>query len=270
MTLNIKYLFVVLSFIIFSCSKKIIGENYEKVDRRKTSDLLDVLDSLALKKPTTFYSKISTKYKDTTMNISFKTSIRMVKDSAVSALITYLSLPIYNSLVTPDTLTIVNKRAKCYVKTKLSYIKETFGVTFDYKNIEELLLGMPLGYEIDQKYFQIHDHYNYIISSHRKREIKKADKKEKLQDDIIVKYYLNNQLNELKKMEINSKLDTTNIIVNYISRNNINGYSIPHEVTIQVQTPRNSIFVNMSYEKVEINLPQQILITIPEKYEICE
>jgi hypothetical protein len=266
----IKYILIGSTTLIFSCSKKIIGDINFKVDRKKTSELTDALDSLALRKPNTFYSKISTKYRDTTMNISFKTSVKMVKDSAVSALITYLGIPIYNSLVTPDTLTIVNKRGKCYLKTKLSYIKETFGVSFNYENIEELLLGMPLGYEIDQKYFQIHDPQQYIVSSHRKREIKKSDKKEKLQDDIIIKYYLSSDLKSLKKMEVESKSDTTKIEINYIKREVVSNFSMPSEVTIQVFTPRNAIFVNMNYEKIELNEPQQILITIPEKYELCE
>lgn len=266
----IKLFLIGFLMIMTSCAKKIIGENFIKLERKKTIELLTVLDTLALRKPNTFYSKISTKYNDTTMNISFKTSVKMIKDSAISALITYAGIPVYNSLVTPDTLTIINKRGKCYIKSKLSYIKETFGVSFDYKNIEELLLGMPLGYDIEQKYFQIHDPYNYIISSHRKREIKKSEKKEKLQDDVIIKYYLSNDLKSLKKLEVESKSDTTTIEVNYLSRDTINNYSMPAEVTIHVLTPRNAIFVNMNYEKVEINVPQQILITIPEKYELCE
>ena len=267
---HIKLIFLCLSLVVLSCSKKIIGENYIKVERKKTSELVAVLDSLALQKPSTFYSKISTKYKDTTLNISFKTSVKMVKDSAISALITYAGIPIYNSVVSPDTFTMVNKRGKCYIKTKLSYIKETFGVAFDYKNIEELLLGMPLGYDIEQKYFQIHDPYNYIISSHRKREIKRSDKKEKMHDDVIIKYYLNNDLTQLKKIEVESKSDTTKIQVNYLSRASILNFSMPESVYIEVFTPRNAIFVNMNYEKIEINEPQQILIVIPEKYELCE
>ena len=72
--------------------------------------------------PKTFYTKVSTKYSDTSQNISFKTSIRLVKDSAVNALITYAGFPIYNSVVTPDSLILVNKRGKCYTKTKLNFI----------------------------------------------------------------------------------------------------------------------------------------------------
>ena len=256
--------------LLFSCSQKTVGEIPEKIERKKTSELVSVLDSLSLQKPTTFYSKISTKYRDTTQNISFKTSVRMVKDSALSALITYASIPIYNSILTPDSLTILNKRSKCFTKTKLNYIKDNFGIAFDYKNVEELLLGMPLAYDIDQKYFQIHDQNNYIVSSHRKREIKRSDKKEKLQDDIIIKYYLSNDLKSLNKLEIESKSDTARIQVNFISRQMVDNYNVPNEVFIKVFTPRNEIQVEMNYDKVEINVTQQLFLVIPEGYEVCE
>ncbi|MES2588702.1 MAG: DUF4292 domain-containing protein [Bacteroidota bacterium] len=257
------------SLLLFSCSKKVVGE-LVKVDRKKTSELVFVLDSLSVLKPSTFYTKISTKYRDTTQNISFKTSIRMVKDSAINALITYASLPIYNSILTPDSLVMLNKRAKCFTKTKLNYIKENFGIAFDYKNVEELLLGMPLAYDNDQKYFQIHDQHNYIISSHRKREIKRSDKKEKMQDDVIIKYYLSNDLKSLNKLEVESIADSAKIEMNFISRQMVDNYNAPNEVFIKVYTPRNVIEIEMNYDKVEINVPQQLFLVIPEGYEACE
>lgn len=266
----IKIVSVLVLLFLTSCAKKVIGENYVKVERKKTAELLYVLDSLTKQKPQTFYSKISTKYKDTTQDISFKTSIRMVKDSAINALITYATLPIYNSVLTPDSLTILNKRGKCYTKTKLSYIKENFGIAFDYKNVEELLLGLPLAYDDDQKYFQIHDQYNYIISSHRKRDIKRSDKKEKLQDDIIIKYYLSNDLKSLKKMELESKADSARIEVNFLAWQFVDNYNIPDDVFIQIWTSNNFIEVSLDYDKVQINVPQQLFIVIPEEYGACE
>lgn len=261
---------IVFSGLMVSCSKKIIGENVVKLERKKTSELLHALDSLTKLKPQTFYSKIGTKYRDTTQDVSFKTSIRMVKDSAMSALITFATLPIFNSILTPDSLTILNKRAKCFTKSKLSYIKENFGIAFNYENVEELLLGMPLAFEADQKYFQIHDPYNYIISSHRKREIRRSDKKEKMQDDIIFKYFLHNDLKGLKRMEVESKGDSATVEVNYISRILVEGVSIPEEVSIRIFTPRNSIEIWMNYDKVSINVPQQLFLVIPEGYGNCE
>ena len=79
-----------------SCSKKLTEGDQEKLPRRKVQDLVEVLDSLSDCKPNLFYTKISTKFEDTTKSISFKTSIRLVKDSAINTLITYATLPIVN------------------------------------------------------------------------------------------------------------------------------------------------------------------------------
>ena len=256
--------------LLFSCSKKLVAENTERVSRKKTSELLDVLDSLTKQKPQTFYSKISTKYQDTTQDLSFKTSVRLVRDSAISALITYATLPIFNSVLTPDSLKIVNKRSKCFTKTKLNFIKENFGVAFDYKNVEELILGLPLAYDDDQKYFQIHDPHNYIISSHRKREIKRYDKKEKLQDEVIIKYFLANDLKSLKKMEVESNADSARIEVNFLKWEMVNDFNMPSEVYIRILTPKNDIRIEMNYEKVQVNVPQQLILVIPEDYEECK
>lgn len=265
-----KYFAFLSCLLLFSCAKKLVGGNMEKVERRKTSELLHVLDSLTKQKPQTFYSKISTKYRDTTQDLSFKTSIRMVKDSAINALITYATLPIFNSILTPDSLTILNKRSKCFTKTKLNYIKENFGVAFDYKNVEELILGLPLAYDEDQKYFQIHDPHNYIVSSHRKREIRRYDKKEKLQDEIIIKYFLSNDLKGLKKMEVESNADSARIEVNFLKWEMVENYNIPSEVFIRIFTPKNRIEVEMNYDKIQVNVPQQLFLVIPEEYEECK
>jgi len=270
MNRNISLLLLILSGLIFSCSPKVLGENIAKLERKKTVELISVLDSLSLLRPQTLYTKIGTKYRDTTQDVSFKTSVRMIRDSAMSALITFASLPIFNSILTPDSLTILNKRAKCFTKSKLSYIKENFGIAFDYRNVEELILGMPLAYEKEQKYFQIHDPHNYIISSHRRREIRRSDKKEKLQDDVIFKYFLRDDLKGLKRMEVESKIDSATVEVNYISRQMVENIAVPNEVNIRIFTPRNSIEIWMNYDKVEINVPQQLFLVIPEGYGVCE
>lgn len=266
------------TLLLASCAKKIVILNPDKLERRRTAELVKTLDSLYLLKPDFLYTKISTRFRDTNQSVSFKTSIRMKKDSAINALITFAALPIFNSMLTQDTLTILNKRSKCFTKAKLSYLKDNFGYAFDYKNVEELMLGLPLAYDTSQKYFQIHDPFNYIISSHRKREIRRNDRgrperndrRGDPEDEIIIKYYLTNDARGLKRMDIESPGDSTRVQVDYLSRVAVDNYNIPKEVFVQVFTPRNVIHVNLEYEKIEINQPQPLIMIIPENYEICE
>jgi len=260
---------LLLSSLLFSCARKMTEEIVvaEKLQKRKEKELVAVLDSLALVKPKTFYSKLSVDFKDTSTNISFKTSLKIVTDSAVNAIITYAKIPIVTAMITTDSIIVVNKRDKCFERETLSYIKEKFGIDFTYQNIEELFLGRPLDYNVDQKYFNVHDPYNYRISSHKKRERKRLDRKPK--EDIIINYILSKDAKNLSKTTIMSPSDSTEIVVEYNSRKLVKNINVPYEVVIKITTPRNVMYIKLEYEKVEVDEPQELLIIIPEKYEKC-
>lgn len=262
-------LLLFISSVLFSCAKNMTEEIVvvEKLHKRKERELVAVLDSLALVKPKTFYSKLSVDFKDTSTNISFKTSLKIVTDSAVNAIITYAKIPIVTAMITTDSIIVVNKRDKCFERQTLTYIKDKFGIDFSYQNIEELFLGRPLDYNVDQKYFVVHDPYNYSISSHKKRERKRLDRKSK--EDIIINYILSNDAKELSKTTIVSPSDSTEIVVDYKSRKLVKDINVPYEVLIKIATPRNIMYIKLEYEKVEVDEPQELLIIIPEKYEKC-
>lgn len=259
--------------LLFSCTPKVwtgLDNNLpiEKLPKKKDKELVQVLDSLSKVKPKTFYSKLSVDFKDTTREISFKTSLKIVTDSAVNAIITYAKIPIVTTMITKDSITLVNRKDKCYIIQTLSYIKETFGIDFSYNNIEELFLGRPLDYNNDQKYFVLNNPYQYNISSHKKREKKRYERKAK--EDIIINYFLSNDAKDLKKTIIESPSDSTEITVSYLSRQMERGFNIPQNVLIHIKTPRNNIFVKLEFDKIEINEQQELIIVIPENYEKCD
>ncbi len=264
-------LLLVLSLALFSsCAKKLTQTDLPKVNREKTQDLLNVLDSLSTLRPDTFYSKISTKYSDTSKNLSVKTSVRMIADSAMNAIVTYAAIPVVNALVTKDSLKLVNKKEKCLVLTDMEFIKSTFGVDFTFKNLEEMILGIPLDYDTTQKYFQINDPYRHVISSHRKRRIKLNDRLLKRDDNIAIKYFIHPNLQQLDGLEIISAEDTTSIFIQYKAWQTVNGFQVPNEVFIRVKTPKNNLLIELSYEKASVNEPMELYFIIPEGYEECK
>ncbi len=291
------FTFITFLALVVSCSPKLHPEaELEKVERRKTDVLVAALDTMSQQRPAYFYSKIKCDYSDTNQNKSFKTSIRMVKDSAVNALITFATIPIINSLIRPDSVIITNRQDKCVIRRDLDFIKEQFGVSFDYRNIEELLLGLPIGFDTTQKYFQIHDPYNYILSSHKKRAIRREirnndnrnnrpdrpdrdrngrdrredrDNEEEEGEDVILKYYLSNDLRSLKSISIDSPDDTTTIKIDYLTRDSIDQYLVPNDVQMVIVTPRNRLVITLDYDRTEVNVPQEIRFVIPEEYGEC-
>ena len=271
MNQNIKVFLGLVSLFLFleGCitSQNVIGENV-KLEREKTNDLIFFLDSISDKKPFFFYAKIATDYSDTSKSLRFKTSLRMVKDSAMNLLFTYAKFPVANAIISKDSLTIVNKRTKCFIHQDLSYIKESFGIDFVYSNLEEVFLGLPLDFDVDQKYFQIHQSNYYVISSHRKNKIKRGEKKDK--EDIFVKYFIDQEMSSLAGMYISSPSDSTEIFVEYKSRELVEEYLLPKEVNINVITPRNNIKIALEYDKAEVNQPQPLILVIPSGYEHCK
>jgi hypothetical protein len=261
-----------LSFILAlsSCSPKVGSDimNGDKLPKIKDKELVDRLDSLSKIEPKTFYSKLDISYKDSSNDISFKTSLKIVADSAISAIITYARIPIVTAMVTTDTITVVNKREKCYTIQSLDYLKSTFGVDFTYENMEELFLGKPLDYHIDQKYFVDHDPYHYSISTHKKRDKKRMERRPK--EDIVLNYILSDDAKFLQQTMIKSPSDSTEITVIYEERQNVNGINVPKVVHMHIKAKDKGIYIKMDYEKVEINEPQELIIVIPEKYEKCK
>jgi hypothetical protein len=245
----------------------------EKLPKLKDKELLDRLDSLSHIEPKSFYSKLSATFTDLTdpndpKELSFKTSLKITSDSAVSAIITYAKIPIVTALVTQDTLCVVNKRDRCYTIASLEYLKELFGVDFTYENIEEIIYGKPLDYQVDQKYFVDNDPFQYSISTHKKRERKKADRKQR--DDLMIQYLLADNAMTLKQTRIWSVEDSTEIGVVYQERLQTNGLDLPNSVVINIRTPNKVLQLILYYDRIEVNEPQELIIVIPESYEKCD
>ena len=262
------YITLLLAFAVFSsCSTKRISDT-EKLNRASNDQLTEVLDSLSSVEYEWFYSKISTKYHDTAMNISFKTSVRIRKDSLLSTLITYARIPVYSTLLTKDSITMVNKREKCVMYESLDYFKKEFAMEVEYKNAEEMLFGAPIAYNKEMKYHRINDPYSYTMCSHKKREIKRNERKDTR--EIITYYSLSEDLLTLKSQKIESPQDTSIVVIDYEERELVNGYLVPKKVEITIFTPRQEITVSMDYRKTRINNEEKIHFVVPEKYENCK
>jgi hypothetical protein len=254
--------------MLFSCSKTTTEIALVKLPKVKDKDLIDLLDSLASVKFQHFYSKISTKLQDSTQNVSFKTSVRIKSDSAINALITFAKIPVLNALLTKDSVTMTDKRSKCYVKESLDYIQDNYSIDFSYKNVEELILGLPINYDTNERYFQINDPYNYTISSHRKKDIKKNERRHGR--EIITYYTLSEDLKNLKSMRIESPEDSAIIQLDYLTRELIDGYLVPSDVNLYLSTPKKIMNIGLEYRKTRMNENEPIYFVIPESYERCE
>lgn len=263
----IKYAFLSLFFITLSCkTAKEVQE--EKLPKVKEEILMGILDSMLHQKVDYFYSKISTKVDDSTKTTSFKTSVRLKNDSVLNAIITYANIPIISAQLTTDSIYISNRRDKCFTAQSLEYLKKSFGVTFTSDNVEELILGFPVGYNPEHKYDQVDREGNYLLCSHKKREIKRNEKKE--EREIITYYGISADLKSLEQIIIDSPEDTTVIKIDYLKREMVGNFLAPEDVRIEISTPRRMLIVELEYRKSRVDEEETIYFVIPEDYEECE
>lgn len=261
------------TIILIACSPKLVQvTTADKSENLKTNKLVEKLDSLVKNAPADFYGKASTNFKDKNKDLSFKTSIKIKSDSAVTALITFAGIPIVNSIITVDSVKYQNKKDKCYSENSIDFFRSSFGYPFEFDNVVELLLGLPLAFDKENKYFQLPDNVYHVISTHKKRKLKNMDSNfNSTEDDIIIKYFLVKEGDILEKIEIESPNDKVKISVVYGQRSteSIN-LGCPQQIYVNIKTPNNEMNIRLDFDKIEVNIPQEINYTVPKNYESCK
>lgn len=145
---NIKWLGFVLLLVLGVCVRRFVLDKLVKFEKWKISELIYVMDSILVVCLNLFYIKIKCYFFDINWRVSFKIFICLIKDSIINLIIIYVGIFIVNFIIRCDFLFIINWKDKCVICIMMSYIKELFGVDFDYCNIEELLFGLFVVYDI--------------------------------------------------------------------------------------------------------------------------
>lgn len=265
-------LIVGILFMLFSaCSPKVIQlTNDAKEQEISTTKLIQQLDSLNNTMPTTFYGRASTNYHDSQKNnYSFKTSLRIQSDSAATALITFSGIPIISAIVTQDSVKFQNKRNKCYTENSIDYFNDFLGYPFEYNNIIQILLGLPVAFERTDNFYQLPDKVYHILMTKKVLETEENNQLNK--KEILLRYYLVKDGNVLEKVEIESPKDAIKVVVSYGKRaiDETSGLIFPNHIYTQIESKKNKIDISFEFDRTEINQAQEINYSVPVNYEVC-
>lgn len=261
------WLFFLPIIFMVACSPKTTAPvNQERPGKVSDEGIISALVALQESYPTHFYTKIDTKFQNSTNNHSFKTSLRIAKDSAINALITFAKIPIMTAHIDLDTVKIINRREKCFVQQDINFIQSNFGVNFDFYNIQEILMGRPIDFNPKEAHYILTDSKYYLVSTHSKKGAKDV------QDDntFIINYYLNRDLKSLAKVEMYTADKSTFVEIEFINHQEVEQYTFPKDILVTIKAPKEKTTITLSYEKVEINVPREMVATIPENYVRCQ
>jgi len=260
------YILAIFTVLLTSCGRK--GQEFGgELKKVSAEEIVASLDSIADQDIRSFYAKFTTKYSDSSKNYNFKTSLRIIHDSIVSADIRYSAIPILNSLITKDSLFISNRRDKCYKKAELAVLKEQFGINFKQADLEHLFYGFPVGIVPGKEYHKEAHESDLVICSHSKKELKKTAKDGG--EDIITRYYLSADRTTYSRVVLESLKDSVLVDIKYSEREVVQGVAVPGVVEIEINSPNGLMQIRLGYSKVRVNEEEQIVFVIPDSYEEC-
>jgi hypothetical protein len=112
---------------------------------------------------------------------SFKTHLRIRKDSVIWMSITSIGLEAARVVITKDSIQFINRWTKQYFLGDFKYLNKIFGTELDYQMLEALLIGNSLDFNENEKIHARVDRkkHLYFLSTVKKRRVKKELQKEK-------------------------------------------------------------------------------------------
>ncbi len=204
----------------------------------------------------TFNAKIKVEYEDTKGKQPDITAIvRIIKDSAiwVSLSATIFNVEVYRMLITKDSVVLMNTRDKEVQYRSLDYLQEITEIPFDYKTIQELLIGNPVFLDSTVIGFKKVD-FKILVST----------------VGSFFKHLIT--LSAINSLVLHSKLDDVNVTRNrtaditYDDYENKNGidFSTYREITV---SEKNRLDIRLKYKQYEFNKELSVSLKVPKNYK---
>ena len=139
--------------------------------------------------------------------------------------------------------------------------------------MEALVLGQPIGENLIDEFYPLKDEQYYVLSSHDKKAIDRLENLN-LNDDememLFIRYKLNCTDLTLAQILIDSPKDAVRIKIDFTSRQTVENIDFPEKTNIRIDTPLDSIFINLDYGDPSFNDPKKVQLNIPDSYSACE
>ncbi len=264
------YMFIILSAVILgSCkSKKALIKELEALDIQAKTKASEIIPKI---KAADFdfewiSAKIKTKYKTSGGDgQSFTTYLKIRKDSIIWATITYLNIPVMTSIITPDSVKVLNKKDKKYFLGSIDYVTDVFKVPIDYYQIQNLLVGNPISLDTTEDHYLVDIDDDIYLSSLKQSELAPILKGEKIHFGWVYRYWIN-ELFKTGKTILDNPGRGNSLEITQTDYNKKNGMLFPNKTRASFVSQKDSIDIRINYNKVKVDVPQTLKFSIPSRY----
>ncbi|MBL0181550.1 MAG: DUF4292 domain-containing protein [Chitinophagaceae bacterium] len=232
----------------------------QTIDQTKADSLLLINATLAGMNSNyidfkTFNAKIKVDYQDNNGKQPDLTAIvRIVKDSAIwiSLTATLFNFEAYRVLITKDSVILLNKKEKEVQYRSLDYLQEVTQIPFDYKTLQDLLVGNPIFVDSNVVYYKKTDNQVLLL------EVGQFFK------HLLTLSPDNNVLQHSKLDDVDMARNRTADIT-YSEYENKNGFNFStyREITV---SEKNKLDISLKFKQYEFNKELSVSFNVPKNY----
>ena len=200
---------------------------------------------------------------------SFDAKVKLRKDSIMLITLELLSIDFAKVLITKDSIKMVDYYHHKYFKGDFNYINDLLNADLDFNVIQSVIIGNSAEFsEEDEKLKPVTDRTNchYILSTERKRRLKKIEKGETDLKKALQIITLNPDNYKIIKNEFIEPTTNRTFIANYSDFKIKDSVYAPYSVNIDIKAEKN-MNIKIEYVRIEKNKPQKINFNIPKSYE---
>lgn len=249
-------------FAFYSCkSKKQVLGTYTPIEVKKNAQLFsDILNNSF--EYSTLSSKLNMNISSGKSSISSKANMRIIKNSIIQLSIQPLfGVEMFRVHITPDTLILLDRMNKQYVKESISDLKKEYPVGFDFETLQALF----------SNHIFVSGKQNLEISDYNRFQIKKASNT----------HYLLKATDELSAIDYSFTVDGSDRVGfthlvepekryslqwQYSNFEMVQDKMFPSKMNVSVETPSRRMAVGLDFSDIRKDESFTLSMNIPSGY----
>lgn len=246
-----KIVAIFLGILIVTSSCSIFRKNKVPTEAKEYKEIRKVIVAANLDyEYLSAKARVSAKLGDNTQSITV--NFRMQKDQNIWASVSAFSIEVARILMTPDSISILNRFKNEYSTQPFSYLSEFTEAEITFDQLQAILLGdIPKSFAQDSKIST--SEIGYALSGQFQE----------------YQYLVNCSKTSLKPelFNINSEAKKLNFLATYTDFETLSNTLVANSVLIVTKSAEGDAEINISFSRIELEEDLTFPFKIPSKYE---
>lgn len=204
-----------------------------------------------------FRSRVKTTYDDGRRKQQIIVNMRLEKAKSIW-MSANMIVPIAKLLITPENVSFYEKFQKTFFKGDVSFINEQFNTNFEFSDLQNLLMGLPLS-DINRGRWETISHPKYYILTPRSNNIR-----------FRPTFFFDPESFQLLEQRFMVPGTAQSLTVKYLNHQKVEGVFVPGEVHISLFDGNALTRIIMEYTRADFPDRLSIPFDIPQGYKPIE